>query len=279
MYLERNFVKLETKAQLSKVTLSLLTFVAFVFLLGILVLVLCAGLQINPFRETTSEFLVASFIGLIGIALILVLLNVATNISLIADARISELEIKRDATSLYKLGLAFLAATIILVGVVFVGTYTSKERFLTVVRSQADEVLKENDALLGEVSMLFESAKPADYRKIYDIRDFLANQRRDLPQLTLIYSGKFEDKMAFFEIRQYFPGNVDENRYSPQYFNCTKNLDCDYLRKFFSGERVDILQQYTLRDDQFYIYIPYIGKTERFILLFERRNSYGKLGS
>jgi hypothetical protein len=76
------------KAQIAKLTLTLLTVVVFALFLG--VLVLCAGLQINPFRETTTTFLIASFIGLIGVAAVLVLLNVATNISLIADAKISE---------------------------------------------------------------------------------------------------------------------------------------------------------------------------------------------
>jgi hypothetical protein len=58
-----------------------------------------------------------------------------------------------------------------------------------------------------------------------------------------------------------------------------RTLDCDYLKKFFSGEKVDAMQKYTVRDDEFYIYIPYVGKETRFILLFDRRNSYGKLGS
>lgn len=272
-------MKLQTKAQLSKATLLLLTLVAVLFLLGIFVLVLCAGLQINPFRETTTEFLVASFIGLIGISAILVLLNVATNISLIADAKIAELKIGQNGHILKKWGIDFIAATVILVGIIFVGTYTSKEKFLTVVRSQADEVLKENDALLDKISVLLASGKPDDYKKIYEIRDFLENQRQGLPQLTLIYSGTFENKVAFYQIDNYFSGDVEKNKYSPKYFSCTKNLDCDYLLKFFSGDKIDILQKYTLRDDQFYIYIPYIGKTGRFILLFERRNSYGKLGS
>ena len=86
-------MKLDTTAQIARATLSLLTVVVSLFLLGILVLVLCMGLQINPFRETTTSFLVAAFVGLIGVAGVLVLLNVATNISLIADAKVAELRI------------------------------------------------------------------------------------------------------------------------------------------------------------------------------------------
>jgi hypothetical protein len=52
-------MQLATKTQIAKLTLSLLTLVSFIFLLGILVIVLCTGLQINPFRETTSSLLIA----------------------------------------------------------------------------------------------------------------------------------------------------------------------------------------------------------------------------
>ena len=272
-------MELDTKAQIAKVTLNLLTVVVSLFLLGVLVLVLCQGLQINPFKETTTSFLIAAFVGLIGVAAVLVLLNVATNLSLIADAKIAELRLEPRRDLLRKWFVAFFAVAIILVGLVFGGTYLSKERYLGVVHAQADEVLKQNQGLLDEVSRLLASGKPEDYKRIFDIRSFLENQRSGLPQLTLIYSGKFADKPAFYSVNGYFAGDLEKRTYTPVYFACTRNLDCDYLTRFFSGEKVDNLQKYTVRDDQFYIYIPYIGNEARFVLLFDRRNSYGKLGS
>ncbi len=91
-------MRLGTKAQIAKATLSLLTLVSSLFLLGVLVLVLCVGLNINPFKETTSAFLVSAFAGLIGVVVVLVLLNVAVNVSLIADAKIAELKIEVHLT-------------------------------------------------------------------------------------------------------------------------------------------------------------------------------------
>src|SRR5215470_14405586 len=66
-------MRLETKAQIAKTSLSLLLVVVFIFLLGLVVLVVCAGLQINPFRETTTSFLISAFMGLVGVAAVLVL--------------------------------------------------------------------------------------------------------------------------------------------------------------------------------------------------------------
>ncbi len=272
-------MELETKAQIARATLSLLVVVASLFFLGVLVLVLCAGLEINPFRETTTSFLVAAFAGLAGVAAVLVLHNVATNVSLIADAKIAELRIESRPRVLRKWLIAFALAAAVLVTLVFSGTYLSKERFLGVVHTQADEVLRANKNLLEEISRLLASGKGEDYKRIAEIRTFLQNQRSGLPQLTVVYSGKFADKVAFYRVNEYFSEYQEARVYAPTYFTCTQNLDCEYLTKFFSGERVDILQKYTLRDDQFYIYMPFIGNEARFVLLFDRRNSYGKLGS
>lgn len=267
------------KAQIAKLTLTLLAVVVFVLVLGVLVLVLCAGLQINPFRETTTTFLIAAFIGLIGVAAVLVLLNVATNISLIADAKISELRIEPRPGMLRLWIGAFAALAVLLVGLVAGGTYLSKERYLRVVRNQADEVLKENTTLLEEISRLLASGKPEDFKRIQDIRSFLESQRSGLPSLTLIYSAKFADKLAYYQAGDYFSWDAEKKVYTPRYFACTQTRDCDYLKRFFSGENVSALQKYTVRDDQFYIYIPHTGKDSRFVLLFERTNSYGKIGS
>ena len=144
----------DTKAQIAKATLSLLTIVASLTLLGVLVIVLCAGFGINPFRESTTTFLLSAFSGLIGIGLLLMLLNVATSISLIADGTVSQLGIQPRANVLKKWFVAFVGAAVALTAIVFVGTYFSKERYLKVVHEQADEVLKDNHGSLEQISRL-----------------------------------------------------------------------------------------------------------------------------
>jgi hypothetical protein len=74
-------MQLENKVQIARGTLTVLAVVTGLFLLGVVVLVLCAGLEINPFKETTTSFLMSAFVGLIGVAAVLVLLNVATNVT------------------------------------------------------------------------------------------------------------------------------------------------------------------------------------------------------
>ena len=199
--------------------------------------------------------------------------------SLIADAKIAELKIESRHGVLRKWLIAFVLTAAALAGMVFGGTYLSKERYLGIVRTQADEVLNTNKSLLEEISQRLASGKVEDYRRINEIRSFLQSQRSGLPQLAVIYLGKFADKLTFYQVNQYYPYDRESKLYVPTYFTCTEKLDCDYLARFFSGEKASTLQKYTVRDDQFYIYIPFTGSGARFVLLFDRRNSYGKLGS
>jgi hypothetical protein len=86
-------------------------------------------------------------------------------------------------------GIGFLGVALALVALVFAGTYLSKERYLAVVHAA-------NKSALDEISRLLASGQYEDYKRISEIRGFLENQRSGLPQLTVIYSGKFEDKLA-----------------------------------------------------------------------------------
>lgn len=272
-------MKLETKVQIARTSLSLLVLVAVLFLLGLVVLVVCAGLQINPFRETTTAFLLAMFTGLIGVAAILVLLNVATNISLIADARIAELQAEPRPGVLKKWFGMFVCTAALLVGFVFLGTYLSKERYLQVVGRQARELVNDNRPSFEEIGHLLASGKPEDFKRINELHNYLSTRRADLSQLTIIYSGRMGDKTVLYRtLGDYYYDPSSRN--NPRvFYSCATNIDCDYLNKFFSGQNAETLRKYTMRDDRFYIYMPIITNDSRFVLLFERWNSYGKIGS
>jgi hypothetical protein len=272
-------MNLETKAQIGRWSLTLLILVIGLVCLGVLVVILCAGLDINPFRETTSAILGATFVGLIGIVAALFLLNVATDISMIAEASIAGLKIEPRAGALKKWVWGFGAAALALVLLVLAGTYFSRYRYLDVVQEQANEVLKENDNLLAEISQRLAAGQTADFKRIMEIRNFLLHQRTGLPNMTIIFSGKFGDKLALYEIGNAYWVDPEMKNYQPPYFECRRNFDCDYLKAFFAGEKVDVLKKFTIRGSQFNIYVPYTGKETRFVLMFDSQNSYGKIGS
>ncbi len=273
-------MNIQTKAQIAKLTLALLTLVATLFLLALVVIVVCAGFQINPFKQETTTFLWFAFVGLIGLATMLVLLNVATNISLIADAKIAELKLESNPRLIKKYVIGLCLAVMGIVAFIFVGTSLSQQNELNNVRAKADEVLKENDKSITDIAAALASGQSDDYTRISQICRFLQERRRGLPRVSVIYSGKFEDKPALFQIQSGHRSIVNPEKYDPEYFSCTQDFDCDYLNSFFAGKNVAVMQKFSKEDQNaFCIYIPIVRKDTRFILTFDRRNYYPNYGS
>jgi hypothetical protein len=243
----------------------------------VVVLVICSGLDINPFRERTTSALLSALFGSVGLCAALLFLNVAANLSLIADASVPAEA--RGAKSPLKAWAAGVAAVIaLLIAVIAVGQISSERRYLKVVRDQADEVLKQNEGLLQKIGEHLKSDTPKALMSIPEILKFFANQRRDLPRLTLIYPGSFEGRPTLHALDQNDSWNP-ALPFKKDYFQCTKELDCAYLTDFFSGKKAEILTHLTRRDDDFSIYLPFEQAGARFVLLFSKRQSYGKLGS
>lgn len=266
------------KLELAHLTLFLLTAVAALFTLGILVLVMCAGLRINPFRRNTTHFLLAFFGGLIGLSAILVLLNVATNISIIADSKIANPDLVPQSEIFMRWIPGFVAAAAVIVTAIFASTKLSRHKYLLTVRQSAEQVVRENEDLLEQISQKLASGQPEDYKSAWNIREFLGKQRAGLPELKVVYCGKFQDKLAFYLLESSIHWHLrDPDSFTSQYYACTPNVDCEYLNQFFSGGTSEILQRNTGED--FSIYVPFIGKEARFVLLFSHKNRYGKIGS
>lgn len=273
-------MRIETKIQISKSTLTLLTGIISLFAVGTIVITICAGLGINPFKARTTVFLMSVFMGSIGLAFAALCLNIAANLNLVVDSKLNQLNPEPTRGGLKKWGSILIGIVIFSILVIVLGTISSERRFLNVVHTQAKTLIDENQSLITKLTTLLQDGSPAALKQVGPILKFFENQRKGLPSVTLIYSGIFEDKMALYRINDYFPTSNKEE-FSPTYFQCTQKLDCEYLKDFFSGKKMDPLRKFIRDDDSFFIYMPFQSEEakSRFILLFGREQHYGKYGS
>jgi hypothetical protein len=265
----------KTKQSFSTFTFYLLLGVGAVFLVGVIDLVLCTGLKINPFTERATTLLFAAFIGLIGIAIVTFLLNVAANLSLLAESKNGPAPARPFPMKMFAIlfGLVAFSSVALIAG----GTWASERRFLAVVEKQTEEILSQNKDLVARLGVLIQGQSRKEFEEVSSILHFLGSQRRNLPNLTLIYDGTFENKPALYQANAYLPKDVGP--YVPRYYECYQERDCQYLKDFFSGKQPPKLSSFSRSSGTFYIYYPVETGKRRFILLLERNNSYGKLGS
>lgn len=271
-------MRIESKAQLSKVTLILLILITCFFTMGIILGVVAITFHLNPFREMTTTFLMMAFLGSIGLATATLFLNVATNLSLIADSKISELKLSSKQNGLRPWFIGLSGVTVIVLAFIVLGSTYSEKTSLKVTQSQVNEVLNENKDLLNQVAKLIQDGSAPKIKKVSEIIRFLRNQRAGLPYLTLIYSGSFEDRLALYEMSDSFSAD-EKGTFQPRYYQCTQEIDCTYLRDFFKTGNLQTMEKLVRKTNAFYIYFPFQIDGVRFVLLFTRYQNYGKIGS
>ncbi len=272
-------MNLETKAQLSRVTLYLLMLIASLFVVGTVVIVLSTAVEINPFRERTSAVLAVAFACLVGTAFAALFLNVAANLSLIAEAKALESHVTGRKHGLRPWYIGVAAAALVAAAVVVGGARVSHRRFLAVVRAQAQELLAEHDELVGKAAAALAAGRSRDMAKVPELLHFIESQRSGLPDLSLIYAGKFQGRRALRVIGQYgWDEDSAKKNVPPPYFSCDRGVDCEYLKSFFDGEPSRMFEKAD-GSGSYLIYMPFERAGARFVLRFGRRYSYGKIGS
>ncbi len=286
MGIVRHPMNIPFKAQLSKATLWLLLVLSSLFVIAIVILTLCSGLGLNPFLEGTTVLLVSLFVGILGLGMMALLLNVAANLSLISEVHLSRSAIAAGPSHFKRWLYGTLALCLLAIVTVTTGSFYSEKAFLKTVRNQAEAIVGDNRKTIDKIGALLAKDTPESYREIASLVKFLESQRKDLPRVVVIHFKPFEDKMSYQSITSYLL-NTDIGIGLPQpitssevnYFECTEDKDCDFLKSFSEGKTVSPLEWHSQGKNDFVIYFPMEASGVRFVLLFSQYTSYGKLGS
>jgi hypothetical protein len=245
------------------------------YVVSIVVILMCFAFQMNPFRESTTSVLLIAFFGSIGLAGCALFLNIAANLSLISEkgSSVNEHE-KSGGLRYWALGTA--AATGLAIVLVISGHLYSKQRLLQITRAQAESIVSENSAILEKMGLNLKLGDASSKSSVVQAIKFLEGQRKDLPSVTLIYPGKFEDKLAYIK----FVGwRTFENNAADEYYECTQNVDCEFFKKAFTSDTIETMEAFNQEGSSYDIYIPVRTSTMQFVLKFSKVQRYGKLGS
>jgi hypothetical protein len=275
-------MNLKLAQSISRLSLMIIFGVVLLLALAIGIGTLGLGLNLNPFTSRVSGLLGALFMGLIGIACVSLLLNIATNLSIIAD-RDSGI-FKNASGKQVELGrILKIFTSILVVASAFMigGTLYSRQKYKSFISKQAQEIIQTNQDLMKKIGVSLSTRRPEDFDSIADTLKYLTRQRRDFPGVLLIYGAKFQDKSALYQIGPW-SGSVTVNnvkKFDGDYYTCAKETDCEYLNKFFAGEIQENLDVVKSRSDEYFIYRPIVEGESRFVLLFSKVENYGKFGS
>lgn len=268
--------------KVSKISFLFICFVATVLFIfsGVFTTMMTFGL--NPFKEGTATFLYMSIASLIGLSVVALMLNVASNLSLIAEVKSNSSpttpDKQRATNKIIKYWLlGTITFTVLIVAAISTLNSLSESRKLKVVETQATEVLNGNSAIVEKIALELKTQNISEMSKISLKLDFLKKQRQNLPDLVLIYSDTFEGQLAFRMIDSW-SYNIEKTKETFPLFSCSKNVDCEQLKTFFES---GVLKSFSVKqseNNEYSVYYPYELNGVRFVLMFNKGMRFGSVG-
>ena len=268
-------MNLLAKARLSQFSLKGLLAVVCFYIVSIVVLLTCVAFGANPFKENMTAFLFAAFVGSLGLALCCLFLNIAANLSRIAEKE-SNVAPESSESGLKKWIYVTVFCSVVAVALVLLGDYYSKMKLLAITRKQADSVVTENTDILDQIAKDINSNNPESKQRAVQAIKFIGGQRRDLPNVMLVYPGKIGEKAALIRLSTW---SSFKETPTDEYYECDQAADCSFLKKFFAGEDVGTLEWYNESSSSYDIYVPVKTANGNFVLKFSKTQRYGKFGS
>ncbi len=274
---------MDIKQNVSKLSFLFICLVVTMLFVGTCVLITTVSFGINPFKSETTAFLSLSFFSMIGMSVVALMLNVAANLSLIAEGRTGDTSVKAksftDSKKILKLWTIGTGATTAgLIILILVLNLASESRKFKMMEDLSNEVLSGNKGLVEKLAGDLKAGTIERLSEIPKKLEFLKKQRQDLPELVLIFSEDFEGQRAYRVINSWnFSPLTKENSKYP-FYSCTKDVDCEKLKSFFEAGG---MQKFSVKQnglDEYSVYFPYEINGTRFILMFNKGIRFGSVG-
>jgi hypothetical protein len=268
----------KTNADIACWTLNGLMLVVSFLVAAIAVMIVSASLQFVPFKENTAAALLAVFMGGIGVSVVLLVLNIAANLSLIAGLKLEEHRIAHPysgQTSRMKQWVIF-AGVLIALGLALTlgGTVYSKWRFQKIFAEQAQAIQQDNQSVFAGIVRKIGNGYNPNRQDLATAMKVLESQQNSINSVSVIWSSTVMEKRIFEMQDNYFYKDRSQN-----FYTCDGPELCLWLNEFFDGKDKKPYRNFAFINDVYAIYVPVVQDGKRFVLLLTRRQDYGKIGS
>lgn len=231
--------------------------------------------SLKVFTSKTTEF----FLSIIGFAFVLVacaaILNISLNISLIADSKIEESKINpTERIFNTKFFLAGGLLIIALIGFLFLGDYLTRQNEKNKLVTEAKDMIERYEQSIDELTLFIQDT--ATIGKVPDILKFLSNQKSEFPTVKLITSDRYKNEAVYLQVSSWTSEKaLKEPWFGYSFYKCSK-VDCGYLKEVFENGNTESYLWTGENDYRFYFPVDKSGT--RIVLLFTKKERYGKIG-
>jgi hypothetical protein len=270
-------MKLRTKTRIANISIWVIVVTMVIVALFFFGFLIANTFDLNVFTSRTTTFIGTLFGASLVIVICGAFLNISLNIGIIADSKVNEITSGQKEKNTFNKKFLYAAILILIVlgGFLFLGDYLTRQNEKNKLISECEETLSRYGKSIKDLSTALTDT--ALIGEIPDILKFLSEQKQEFPGIILITSDYYKEQLTFLEITSHTEkSDLKKEMFNLSFYRCSKN-DCEYLKEVFETDKPDYF--FWSEKDNYKLYYPVTTGEKKFILLFSKYESYGKIGS
>ncbi|MEI1280532.1 hypothetical protein V6Z05_19535 [Leptospira venezuelensis] len=255
-----------------------------IILIGLLTLLywVVAFITINVFglrvfREKLTELFLISILGIFALIAGSFLLNIVTNLTIIADSAKENKEVSSNSRkSQVKYFILFLLSLILLIGFLFLGNYLTINKKRNLLERDAARLISEYHSEI-ELLAVYKFSKTYE-NKAAEILRIVSQVNDEFPTVKIIHRITHDSKNVLIAFDQETDWDKDSNYKETDFIYTSSREEKDYINSILDEGKE--LSPYFEADEGYYKLIyPIKIKNNIFFLLLTDYQRYGKIGS
>lgn len=268
-------MKTRNKVRIANISTTIMIVTICLIVIWFVGFIVSSTFDLTVFARKTTTFM----FSFLGSAVVLVfcsaILNISLNIGIIADSRVNDIKDEIGTSMNRKF---YIGSLLIVVGVIcflFTADYLSRKKEQNKLEKAADYIIDNYKSSISKISPAL--SDNSQVKKVPEVLKFLSNQKEEFPSVFLITSDIYDSQETFLEITSWSSEhNLKQPMFGNSFYKC-QDYDCEYLSKVFKENSDERL--YWKKDNSYQMYVPITTEGKQFILVFTKRNRYGKIGS
>ncbi|ACL70100.1 hypothetical protein [Halothermothrix orenii] len=253
--------------------IALFVIILLVYWVFIFISITVFGLKV--FRENITELFYLSIVGIIGILIGVVIVNIMFNLTSISESlkKSKRQDVNKKRNKLW-MALIILSFPLIL-GILFFGDYrTTKIREQKLIEAAKYSITNNQEITENFLNYSFNEQY---LQQTAEGLKFIAKQAESFPSISIIIEDTINGKDVFLRFTSYFYKDKNKNYSKIDYIYACSPEEQEYLKSIFDGNNNEYL--FSAYDGNYELYYPYKRGKNVIILYFTDRKQYGKFGS
>ena len=232
--------------------------------------------SLRVFRETITDILGYSILGILALLAGVFVINIMFNLSLIAENTGKKTAVTKTKDRLPVWLIAFLVFLLLSILIMFLGDYGSTRQREIDLRNSAQELLQKHSATVKNLSNYKFTTEWL--KEVNDALTLIEKLDPNISNIRILFPDNISGQSVYLAFRYYYSKQSETNPTIQKidYIATLSQVEREYLDKVFNKNHTE--KYFRANKGKYLLYIPHENNGRKVVFIFNNYQGYGTYG-